>query len=241
MRIRFAKAPGSLARPYRSEERASTPSGQRSPPLHAEAVCPDETDWRQISELYALLLGLAPSPVVELNRAVAVAKAYGPKEGLRLLDALQNRGDLPGYHLLPAARAQLLERLSRLSKPPKPTAELSPSSPTRPNAASSNAAWHEWRSRVRRAPRGCHAEEASVSPHAAARVRRRDGGVGPGSDVFLSRRRLPGDRPRRRPRDEGTALQGMPRRGPASWRSPPESRACRRIPALDRSSSPATG
>jgi len=84
--------------------------------LHAEAARPEETDWRQISELYALLLGLAPSPVVELNRAVAVAQAYGPKEGLRLLDALQNRGDLPGYHLLPAARAQLLERLSRLSE-----------------------------------------------------------------------------------------------------------------------------
>jgi RNA polymerase sigma-70 factor, ECF subfamily len=84
--------------------------------LHTEAARPEETDWRQIAELYALLLGLAPSPVVELNRAVAVAQAYGPREGLRLLDALEKRGDLPGYHLLPAARAQLLERLSRMAE-----------------------------------------------------------------------------------------------------------------------------
>ena len=84
--------------------------------LHAEAARPEDTDWRQIAELYALLLGLAPSPVVELNWAVAVAQAYGPKEGLRLLDTLEKRGDLPGYHLLPAARAQLLERLSRWSE-----------------------------------------------------------------------------------------------------------------------------
>jgi RNA polymerase sigma-70 factor (ECF subfamily) len=84
--------------------------------LHTEAARPEETDWRQIAELYALLLGLAPSAVVELNRAVAVAQAFGPKEGLRLLDALEKRGDLPGYHLLPAARAQLLERLSRMAE-----------------------------------------------------------------------------------------------------------------------------
>src|SRR6202035_1403744 len=71
------------------------------------------TDWRQMAELYGLLLEVQPSPVVELNRAVAVAQAYGEEAGLRLLDELESRGALPGYHLLPAARADLLRRLGR--------------------------------------------------------------------------------------------------------------------------------
>jgi RNA polymerase sigma-70 factor, ECF subfamily len=84
--------------------------------LHAGAVRPEETDWRQIAELYAVLLALRPSPVVELNRAVAVAQAYGPREGLRLLDSIEARGDLSSYHLLPAARGQLLARLGRFQE-----------------------------------------------------------------------------------------------------------------------------
>jgi RNA polymerase sigma-70 factor (ECF subfamily) len=81
--------------------------------LHARAPRPQDTDWPQIAALYALLGRRAPGPVVELNHAVAVAMADGPERGLRLLDALAGRGELPGYHLLPAARADLLRRLGR--------------------------------------------------------------------------------------------------------------------------------
>ncbi len=81
--------------------------------LHAEARRPEETDWPQIAALYGELLRRHPSPVVELNHAAAVAEACGATEGLRLLDALEQSGRLPDYHLLPAARAQLLTRLGR--------------------------------------------------------------------------------------------------------------------------------
>jgi len=77
--------------------------------LHAEAASIEETDWAQIAALYGLLLELHPSPVVELNRAVAIAMAEGFEKGLALLDGI----DLPGYHLLPATRADLLRRLGR--------------------------------------------------------------------------------------------------------------------------------
>jgi RNA polymerase sigma-70 factor, ECF subfamily len=81
--------------------------------LHARAATAAETDWRQMAELYRLLAQLQPSPVVELNRAVAVAQAHGEEAGLRLLDQLEEKGELAGYHLLPAARADLLRRLGR--------------------------------------------------------------------------------------------------------------------------------
>jgi RNA polymerase sigma-70 factor (ECF subfamily) len=77
--------------------------------LHVEAARPEETDWPQIAALYGALARLDPSPVVALNRAVAVSLAEGPEAGLALMDAL----DLPGYHLLPAARADLFRRLGR--------------------------------------------------------------------------------------------------------------------------------
>jgi RNA polymerase sigma-70 factor (ECF subfamily) len=79
---------------------------------HATAAGPAATDWARIARLYALLAGLVPSPVVELNRAVAVAMADGPAAGLELIDALGSRG-LEGYYLLPATRADLLRRLGR--------------------------------------------------------------------------------------------------------------------------------
>ena len=79
--------------------------------LHAQAKSASETDWPQIAALYEILLRVQPSSIVELNRAVAVAMARGPAEGLRLLDDLQARGELSGYHLLPAARADLARRL----------------------------------------------------------------------------------------------------------------------------------
>ena len=89
----------------------SNSGGSRRPNARAGAAA--ETDWRQIARLYDTLLRVAPSPVVELNRAVAVAMAEGPEAGLALLDALEARGLLRGYHLLPAARADMLRRLGR--------------------------------------------------------------------------------------------------------------------------------
>jgi RNA polymerase sigma-70 factor (ECF subfamily) len=81
--------------------------------LHARAARPADTDWAQIVALYARLFALQPSPVVMLNHAAAVAMARGPAEGLALLDQLSARNVLPGYHWLPAARADLLRRLGR--------------------------------------------------------------------------------------------------------------------------------
>jgi RNA polymerase sigma-70 factor (ECF subfamily) len=81
--------------------------------LHARARAASDTDWRQIEALYALLLERAPSAVVELNHAVAVAMVEGPERGLLLADAIDARGELRGYHLLHAVRADLLRRLGR--------------------------------------------------------------------------------------------------------------------------------
>jgi len=81
--------------------------------VHDEAATVEATDWRQIVGLYDELLRLSPSPVVELNRAVAVAMAHGPAAGLALIDVLAARGELSGYHLLHSARADLLRRLGR--------------------------------------------------------------------------------------------------------------------------------
>jgi len=81
--------------------------------VHDEAPDADRTDWPQIVALYDVLLVVDPSPLVELNRAVAVAMRDGPATGLGLLDALVTEGRLDGYHLLQAARADLLRRLGR--------------------------------------------------------------------------------------------------------------------------------
>jgi RNA polymerase sigma-70 factor (ECF subfamily) len=80
---------------------------------HAKATGPDETDWSRIASLYALLAQARPSPVVELNRAVAVAMAKGPEEGLALLDDPELGDQLAGYHLFWSARADLLRRAGR--------------------------------------------------------------------------------------------------------------------------------
>ena len=82
--------------------------------LHANAKSAAETDWAQIAELYAGLLRIYPSPVIEVNRAVAVAMARTLQDGLALLDALAAQKELAEFHLLPAARADLLRRLGRL-------------------------------------------------------------------------------------------------------------------------------
>jgi RNA polymerase sigma-70 factor (ECF subfamily) len=84
--------------------------------VHAESRTAAETDWNEIVELYNLLLGMSPSPIVELNRAVAVAMAFGPAEGLALVDALASEPALKHYHLLPAVRGDLLVKLGRLDE-----------------------------------------------------------------------------------------------------------------------------
>ncbi len=81
--------------------------------VHADATTPEETNWAEIVALYDVLLAWSGSPVVELNRAVAVAMRDGAEEGLMLIDAILERGDLAGYHLAHAARADLLRRLGR--------------------------------------------------------------------------------------------------------------------------------
>jgi RNA polymerase sigma factor (sigma-70 family) len=80
---------------------------------HVRARTPAQTDWERIVALYDGLAALTASPVVELNRAVAVAMAFGPAAGLELVDALASERALAGYHLLPSVRADLLERLGR--------------------------------------------------------------------------------------------------------------------------------
>jgi RNA polymerase sigma-70 factor (ECF subfamily) len=84
--------------------------------VHAQAERAEETDWKQIVALYSALLRVQPSPVVELNRAAAVAMAEGPAEGLRLLDGLEGNGELREYYLLPAARGDLLRRMQQWSE-----------------------------------------------------------------------------------------------------------------------------
>jgi RNA polymerase sigma factor (sigma-70 family) len=80
---------------------------------HARARSGDETDWAQIAALYELLGQIMPTPVVELNRAVAVGMAFGPARGLELADALTSRPELRNYHLLPSVRADFLAKLGR--------------------------------------------------------------------------------------------------------------------------------
>jgi RNA polymerase sigma-70 factor (ECF subfamily) len=81
--------------------------------VHSEAPDPGSTDWTQIVALYDVLLGMNRSPVIELNRAVAVAMRDGPSAGLQLIDAILKRGELGDYHLAHSARADLCRRLGR--------------------------------------------------------------------------------------------------------------------------------
>ena len=102
-------------------ERAEKLGGARGPyalqaaiaACHARALTPERTDWPRIAELYETLGQLAPSPIVELNRAVAVAMAFGPAAGLNLVDALLSEPSLANYHLLPSVRGDLLFKLGR--------------------------------------------------------------------------------------------------------------------------------
>lgn len=84
--------------------------------LHAEADRFDATDWAQIATLYTMLLRINPSPVIELNRAVAIAMHQGPEAGLRHIDAIFARGDLTDYHLAHSARAELCRKAGRITE-----------------------------------------------------------------------------------------------------------------------------
>ncbi|MDL4772574.1 RNA polymerase sigma factor [Actinomadura xylanilytica] len=107
-------------------ERAAAPAAAPAPgpyvlqaaiaACHAQARTADDTDWERIAGLYELLARTAPSPVVELNRAVALGMAYGPERGLALVDALAGEPALKGYHLLPGVRGDLLARLGRFGE-----------------------------------------------------------------------------------------------------------------------------
>src|SRR5687767_7042825 len=83
---------------------------------HARARMADETDWERIASLYDELLRLTPSPVIELNRAMAVAMAFGPAAGLELVEPLESEPSLKNYHLLPSVRGDLLSKLGRLDE-----------------------------------------------------------------------------------------------------------------------------
>jgi RNA polymerase sigma factor (sigma-70 family) len=83
---------------------------------HARAATAEDTDWGRIAELYGDLAEVAPSPVVELNRAVAVGMASGPAAGLELVDTLREEPSLRGYHLLPSVRGDLLRKLGRMDE-----------------------------------------------------------------------------------------------------------------------------
>jgi RNA polymerase sigma factor (sigma-70 family) len=110
-----------IGRGLRALERAEVLRGPLGPyglqaaiaACHARAREADETDWVRIAALYDALAQIAPSPIVELNRAVAVGFAFGPEAGLELLDAIAEEPSLRGYHLLPSVRGDLLAKLGR--------------------------------------------------------------------------------------------------------------------------------
>ena len=113
-----------IHRGFTALERAERLGGELGPyalqaaiaACHARARTPDETDWERIAALYDALAQLAPSPVVELNRAVALAMAFGPAAGLELVDALTSDRTLEAYHLLPSVRGDLLAKLGRFDE-----------------------------------------------------------------------------------------------------------------------------
>jgi len=103
-----AEALGGIAGPYSLQAAIAA--------CHARAPRAENTDWARIATLYAALGALTPSPVIELNRAVAVGMASGPQAGLDLADRLTAEPLLKGYHLLPSVRGDLLQKLGRLEE-----------------------------------------------------------------------------------------------------------------------------
>lgn len=113
-----------IQRGFTALARAETPGGTLGPytlqaaiaACHARARTPEETDWARIVALYDALAQLSPSPIVELNRAVAIAMAFGPAAGLELIDQLTSEPSLQAYHLLPSVRGDLLAKLGRVDE-----------------------------------------------------------------------------------------------------------------------------
>jgi len=103
-----AEAVGGALGPYRLQAAIAA--------CHAQARTPEETDWERIAALYDALVQLAPSPIVELNRAVAISMAFGPAAGLEIVDTLTTEPSLKTYHLLPSVRGDLLAKLGRFSE-----------------------------------------------------------------------------------------------------------------------------
>jgi RNA polymerase sigma factor (sigma-70 family) len=123
---------------------------------HARAFRPEDTDWPRIAALYAVLARRSPSPVVELNRAVAVSMAYGPQAGLDLVDELTAEPSLRGYHLLPSVRGDLLLKLGRADEARaefERAAELTQNAPERELSAERARAAAEQAGRVSRESR----------------------------------------------------------------------------------------
>ena len=105
---------GERSRTSRAESRAHCAGAPaRTRGVYARAVRAEDTDWERIVALYDALAQLAPSPVIELNRAVAVSMAFGPEAALGRVDALRDEPKLANYHLLPSVRGDLLFRLGR--------------------------------------------------------------------------------------------------------------------------------
>ena len=105
--IRAEKLGGALG-PYRLQAAIAA--------CHAQARDPEDTDWERIAALYDALAQLIPSPIVELNRAVAVGMAFGPEAGLEIVDVLTSEPTLKAYHLLPSVRGDLLAKLGRFNE-----------------------------------------------------------------------------------------------------------------------------
>jgi len=103
-----AEALGGAKRPYTLQAAIAA--------CHARAATPEATDWGRIAMLYGVLAEVTPSPIVELNRAVAVGMAGGPAAGLAVIDAVKDEPALASYHLLPAVRGDLLEKVGRLDE-----------------------------------------------------------------------------------------------------------------------------
>src|SRR6266540_3568354 len=103
-----AEKPGGALGPYALQAAIAA--------CHARARTPTDTDWARIVALYDALAQLTPSPVVELNRAVAVGMAFGPAAGLELVDALMSEPSLATYHFLPSVRGDLLAKLGRFAE-----------------------------------------------------------------------------------------------------------------------------
>ena len=130
--------------------------------VHAEAPSYDDTDWREIAGLYDVLIGVWPSPVVALNRAVAIGMAQGPTTGLAALDALAAEPQLAGYGYLAAARAHFLTDSAAPPRPAPPTRRPSSSPRTPPSAPSSPPG----------CPRSTRKERGSTAPRLPSRVPR---------------------------------------------------------------------